>query len=58
MSSAYLLRLPSCRMTFARVMLVTHSSSLLTLGSVCRHRCLGSMFLVTSGMVDPLQAMF
>lgn len=35
----------------ARVLLVTHSSSLVTpSGTAPRHRCLGSMHLFTSGM--------
>lgn len=39
-------------MMAARVLLVTHSSSLVTpSGSAPRHRCLGSMFLFTNGMV-------
>lgn len=36
----------------ARVLFVTHSSSLVTpSGRAPRHRCLGSMFLFTSGML-------
>lgn len=47
------LRLPSCLMMAARVLLVTHSSSLGTpLGRAPRHRCLGSILLFTSGMTD------
>jgi len=45
------LKLPSCLMMAARVLLVTHSSSLGTpLGRAPRQRCLGSMLLFTSGM--------
>lgn len=47
------LRLPSCLMMAARVLLVTHSSSLGTpSGRAPRHRCLGSILLFTSGMTD------
>lgn len=46
------LRLPSCLMMAASVLLVTHSSSLVTpSGRAPRHRCRGSMFLFTSGML-------
>lgn len=51
-TAGYLLRLPSCLMMAARVLFVTHSSSLVTpSGRAPRHRCLGSMFLFTSGML-------
>lgn len=51
-TTGYLLRLPSCLMMAARVLFVTHSSSLVTpSGRAPRHRCLGSMFLFTSGMM-------
>lgn len=46
------LRLPSCLMMAASVLLVTHSSSLVTpSGSAPRHKCRGSMFLFTSGIL-------
>lgn len=52
MLSCDLLRLPSCLMMAASVLLVTHSSSLVTpSGRAPRHRCRGSMFLFTSGML-------
>jgi len=42
---------------FARVMLVTHSSSLLIVfGSDWRQRCRGSMFRVTKGMMGAYQS--
>lgn len=48
----YLLRLLSWRMTLAKEMLVTHSSSfLMFLGSTVWHRCLGSMVRFTSGIL-------
>lgn len=51
-NSKHSLRLPSWRIMFARLMLVTHSSSLRMLeGMVWRHTCRGSIFLVTRGMV-------
>lgn len=53
MSSAYLLRLLSCLIIFAREMLVTHSSSfLMPLGSAVWHKCRGSMFLFTNGILS------
>ncbi len=46
-----LLRLLSWRMMAESVLFITHSSSLpMPSGSTPRHRCLGSMFLFTSGM--------
>lgn len=46
-----LLRLLSWRMIADSVLFMTHSSSLpMPSGSTPRHRCLGSMFLFTSGM--------
>lgn len=51
-TTVYLLRLPSCLMMAASVVLVTHSSSLVTpSGSAPRHKCRGSMFLFTNGML-------
>lgn len=51
-NSKHSLRLPSWRMMLARLILVTHSSSLRMLeGMVWRHKCRGSMFLVTRGIV-------
>lgn len=51
-----LLRLLSWRMIAARVLLVTHSSSLvIPSGRAPRHRCRGSMFLFTKGMADNLK---
>lgn len=50
-----LLRLLSWRMMAESVLFITHSSSLpMPSGNTPRHRCLGSMFLFTSGMTDPL----
>lgn len=50
--SEHSLRLPSWRMMLARLILVTHSSSLRMLeGMVWRHTCRGSIFLVTKGMM-------
>lgn len=48
----YWLRLLSWRMTLAKEMLVTHSSSfLMFLGRTVWHRCLGSMVRFTSGIL-------
>lgn len=50
--SKHSLRLPSWRMMLAKLILVTHSSSLrMLVGMVWRHTCRGSIFLVTRGMV-------
>lgn len=50
-SDCNLLRLLSWRMMAESVLFITHSSSLpMPSGSTPRHRCLGSMFLFTSGM--------
>lgn len=52
-----LLRLLSWRMMAESVLFITHSSSLpMPSGNTPRHRCLGSMFLFTSGMTDPYTA--
>jgi hypothetical protein len=43
-------------MIAARVLLVTHSSSLvIPSGRAPRHKCRGSMFLFTNGMADNLK---
>lgn len=50
----YLLKLLSWRMIAARVLFVTHSSSLvIPSGRAPRQRCLGSIFLFTKGMAQP-----
>lgn len=55
-SYRYLLKLLSWRMIAARVLFVTHSSSLvIPSGRAPRQRCRGSMFLFTKGMAHNLE---